>query len=255
MLQAQAPIDNYIISVYKEPGKLKADNALTEKVENLVDIIKSRIASKGISYTCISLREELWDLRWEVLSQQQSLDKIFTEIKNTAIAEISISAYTQDSLEIIKAKCLSLYTKILSPIQQAVSTELPVFSTQDFIAGKNAYSSLKLVYSNAPAPPLETVIKWMESSLDFECSLVIASLVLSKDLIIESTAKNEIGKHLRDSIIHMAFYSAIMELWHPEEEDEEQYIRNVKILLADYELTHQSLPHMTIEDFRRAFAA
>jgi hypothetical protein len=255
MIQAQAPIDSYIISVYKQPDKLKADNALLEKVENLVDIIKSRIISKGIGYTCSSLRDELWDLRWEVVFQQKNLDKVFSAIKEETLTQISISAYNQDHLEIVKAECLSLYTKLLVPVHQNVSKQFTTLSSQDFVNAKNAYGSLKLLYSTTPAAELERTLKWIESSLDFECGLIITRLIFSKDLIVDSITKDEIAKHLKESVISMAFYFAIMGMWRPEDDDEDQYVRNVKILLADYELKHSNQPTFSLSEFQKLFAA
>ena len=254
MLQA-APVVDYVMSIYQSTDKLNVDTALSEKVENLIDIIKIRVNTKGVRYTCSSLRDEMWDLRWELLSQQKNLDEIFTLIHEVTTENISMASYLQTSIEKTKADCLVLYAKVVTPISDTVKKDASTFSTQDFITGKNLYGSLKLLASTTPSTEIKTPLSWIENSLDFECCLVLCALISSEDLNVDAAIKSDIEQNLKTSIVNFGFYSALMQVWHPKEEDETAYVRNVKILLADYELSNNNCGTYLRGDFEKAFAA
>lgn len=254
MIQAQSPIQDYVLSVYKHPEQFGSDNALFEMVENTVDILKSRLNSKGIDYTCQSLREEIWDLRFAVFEQQQqSLNVFFDSLHEYATTEIVNRRYDEDVLAKVNSDALELYSKIILNFKNHIPKgEIP--SIQDFSSQKHLYKGLKGIRPPAGINEISIVLNWIENSLDFECCLIINALIFSNELTIENANRGLIANKLKGAVINLAFGSALLGFWQPDVEDETQYVRNVKILLADYELKKSNAPAYSIEEFRNVFA-
>lgn len=254
MIQAQSPIQDYVLSVYKHPEQFGGDNALFEMVENTVDILKSRLNSKGIDYTCQSLREEIWDLRFAVFEQQQqSLNVFFDTLHEYATTEIVNRRYDEDVLATVNSDALELYSKIILNFKNQIPEgESPL--VQDFSSQKHLYKGLKGIKPPVGTNEISIVLNWIENSLDFECCLIINALIFSNELTVENDRRNSIANKLKQAIINMAFGASVLGFWHPDNEDETQYVRNVKILLADHELKKSNIPSYSVEEFRHLFA-
>jgi hypothetical protein len=252
MLQAQFPIDTYFISVFEHPEKFGTDNVLFEKVENIVDILKSRLISKGLDYTCTSLRDEIWVLRFEVLEQQKSLDELFDVIHNTVVSDIIENIYNEDKLTKTVSDSLELYSKIILGVKEHIgSSSLP--TPRDIDSQKLAYMNLRAIQTYTPTKDVEVILNAIENSLDFECCLIINALFSSNKLSLDVSFKELLSQKLKNSVINFAFYYSLLGVWMPDDDDETQYIRNIKILLADYELKNGNAQIYPIDIFRNQF--
>lgn len=248
MLQADSKIGDHFLFIYKHPEHFGFNSDLYERVENIIDIFRSRLSSKGVDYTITSLRDEVWELRCDFLARQENFKQLFTSIHETAIKEIVDQRYNFSRLATVQSDALELYSDILLSITAHVPEDanIPVLALAEL---RGAYSGLKMLQQVVPSPT-ENMLNWMEASLDFECCLIIVSLVLSKEVVLDNNGPDKIAQKLKDTVIKYAFYSALLNLWVPQEEQESQYTRNVKILLADYELKNEFVAAYNSEDFR-----
>jgi hypothetical protein len=248
VLQADSKIGDHFLIVYKHPERFGENSDLYERVENIIDIFRSRLPTKGIDYTITSLRDELWELRWDFLARQDNFKELFVSIHESAVKEIIDHRYNFSRLATVQSNALQLYATILLSITELLpgDIEIPVTTISEL---RGAYSSLKILQQIVPNET-ESLLNWIESSLDFECCLIIVSLALSKELVFDNNNLDELALKLKDTITKYAFYTAILHYWTPGDEDESQYTRNVKILLANHELENGIVNTYNIDDFR-----
>jgi len=256
-LHVPAPI-YYVVSHYdeKETEELGLDQAVREGVENVLDIIKSRITSRSIEQTCTSLREQLWELRWQLMVQLDGPNRALSLIKDVAQKEIVQSSFNdQFELDAVKAHALELYYKILVSMQSRFADEISKVSATELSTGKTLYSTLKLFSSEINSPEVAAFIDWLNSSLDFECSLIITELTINGQVKIDIETQKEVGGFLRRRIVDMAFTSTLLGFWAPDDEDETALVRNVKILMAQFEMSHHHPAPTSIEELKKLLAA
>jgi hypothetical protein len=237
MLYTQSPAAKFILYSYQK-GSSFVDALLWEKIENLIDLIKFRTKTKGTEYTSLSLHNELFDVRIELLSFLLTEPGVLKEIENLIAGEIAEKYYlegTYKKLGHTVADSLEVYLKIFSHFSETVSDYLTgnkLFSRSDM----PSLNGLKLLLSLQAPKEFENYIQWIEASLNFDCALIIADLALKKELDLKVSEIVQLESFLKKSIVNFGAYSAVTNFWHPEIDDEAQLIRNIKIKTAVIEV-------------------
>jgi hypothetical protein len=242
MLSAQKTIDPiFIFSLYKNPEKVN-DAFLFEKVENLIDIIKARVSSKGIDYTCNSLHNELWELRIEVLPRIKTFGNFASVVQEATTNEIIFSKYLTTELDKTRADCLLFYSTVLSSVISKSNIPQDIeFKVEEINSQKELLKNLLEVYERYGLKDARNLLNYFTSSLNFECALIISFLL--KDSIIPpvDNITKEAVLSLKDYIVQFAFNCGVMNLWEPTSDDKTELAQDAKKLLVNYALEKNSV--------------
>ncbi len=253
MLQVQSPIGSLIFHTYHE-SNIVSSNSLSEKIENLVDIIQYRTIHKGIEYTSKSIYNEMFELRLHFINMLMAQPDILDGLSNKILDEISQKYFLRndhDGLGLLMSDALEVYYKIFSVLVKNNHSELNniPFPLEDM----PTWSGFKILLKQYPSKMLpNNIIEFLESSLDFDYALLLSEFVFRDELKIDNEAINELKTFLKKSLTKFGAYCVISGYWQPEIADELQLIRNIKIQAAALRIeegqgisyTPQSLQHL-----------
>lgn len=209
----------------------EAIHAINDRASKLFDLVKYRI-EKGIDPKEIAedLKEEVFELRMAVLSNYANSVSILQKIIAKELDERTLVRVDDKEINQVYREVLGLYGQIIgsSSTNQGISA--------DAVFPSISYSLYKEFFKQLPQPLAERVYLLLDHSLTFELSLVLISMVLDKQVKLKTKATKQLIKMAKKSIEHIGFYSALLDVWHPAEEDESPIVRNIKIRLAIEEL-------------------
>lgn len=236
MVQTQSPIGKFILLTYEEPNSI-GNLALTKKIENLVDLIKIKTQTRGLEHTSQSIKNELFDIRIELLNFLMGSPGTLKVFEKRILEEISNKYYitgVYKKLGQAVADALEIYFKIFSHVSNIVSNEI---STNSFNINEiPSLNGLKYLLSLQPSKELENYVSWLESSLDFDYALIVSDFVFSNTIHFKLNQIQKLELFIKKTIVDFGTYSIVTNIWQPEVEDELQLIRNIKIKAATLEI-------------------
>ena len=237
MLVTEKPIGRYITYTYNQQRD-KSQFTVNQKVDDLIDLIKVRIADRTIEEISAEFREKIFALKFGVM-------------KSVAAHESGISAYIS-----------SINQKIGRDMQSVphrnLAAAISLFLDEKIFAGSKGkfnMDNLGLILKNAndnaphysmlewlalhPAPKIQSLKKWVDSSLDLEFGLIVADLILSKHIDFPQNRIDSLIQFLKTSTTKYGAYSMFTDFWQPDETDDSPLVNRMKILCATIEMDHK----------------
>ena len=221
-------VDKYITDKYLN-NKNQTDT-YSNNINSLIDLLIIRVERNSLNNVFYSLVDKLYNLKIITLNKLISNNE-FTNI------DYHITEYIKESYLIEKnyklntqvIKVLETYKKIISKIQPDIKLASDI-ELQDV----PSFTAISKIIKSIPIKESTFIIKWIESSLKLDFGLILS------DLINEQTIPNNIIEplivFLRESIEVYGASASILNLWQPDKNDEEQIIRNIKILSSKYDV-------------------
>lgn len=232
MLQVQSPIGSLIFHTYHEPSLVNNDS-ISDKIENLVDLIQFRTIQKGIDYTTKSIYNEIFDVRLHFVNFLVSQPDVLNNLSNKILDEIAQKYFlsnNHDGLGLLMSDVWEVYYKIFSELEKNAGVGL---NTPFPLEGMPTWSGFKILLQQYPASMLpNTLIEFFESSFDLDYALLLCEFIFRDQLKIDKAALKELKVFLKQSITSFGAYCVLSNFWQPEKSDESQMIRNIKIRAA-----------------------
>jgi len=211
--------------------------------DKLIDLIKKRVDRDGVEGAMHSLLDEVFELRMlviPILLEQKTQEDLTDFVLDRQLA---LRDQPTDQYDQLFADVLKVLHQISYPHLQSLPPQLEKGNSAAAFDGKAGYVSPKLptfraTLSYVGAP--KEVYELLESSLKADFNGILYELLRSGRLPFLSKYKKEIVygtfKHTED----FGFYSALLNLWKPDNNNEGELVRNVKVRLALYQLDHSS---------------
>jgi predicted Zn-dependent protease with MMP-like domain len=252
MNMTQAPIGKFVSILYNETKNDIISNSLKEKMENLVDLIKIRTTEKGFIYASTSLQNEVFELKIELLQLLANDNGLLEKYQEVILNEIANKYYITDKklqkLGIGVGDSLEVYFKIFSELKPIIEDNID--DIVNFNTSKlPSLEGLKALQGLQPSKELENYIVWSEASLNYDYCLIVADFVISGIIHLKVESIHELEQILRKSIIDFGAYSAFLNIWQPDFEDETTLIRNIKIKTATIEIENGKSQSFFVNDF------
>ena len=249
------PFGQVIILGYKE-HLIPRDTRVYGEIENVLNAVKTLVHQKGVSATCESIFDELLTVRVQLtqyLKHEPALvEKLQQQFTESGVAEAEeiyhtgltrLSAFCHDALEV--------YQKVSSGFEPHFPEGLNVSEKQvkniDQAVSFDTIKQLPLIY---PSKDLDHLGHWIEASLKLDYAFITTDLVLDGSLELDNNELKALQALFKDSIEDFGFYSVLLGIWQPEEEDEAYLVRNIKIRLAAHELDEQAQNPFTIDELK-----
>jgi len=254
MIASKTPLGSLILYTYQDKSDLGGP-VMSEKVENLIDLIKYRAESKGISEVLHSLKEELFEIRFEylrLLSQQneylhkldESLIGVFWEKLNSEKNDPLLNKSFLESLNLYSKICNSFGTrfgdKLKSTDIETAINQIP--SYRDFVFFFDSLS-------------LKSIRYFLDRSLEFDLLLITAELNFSQELKLQKKQKAELSKSLLKTSEEFGYYAALTGFFTPDDQDEDPLTRNIKIRIAKYEVENHNSSPFSIQSLKEILPA
>lgn len=236
MTQPQSPIGKLISLAYQEPA-LVSNSFLKEKVENLVDLVKIKTQTRGVSHAVESIQNDLFDIRIELIRYLVAHPDLLKQYEKKLLEEVARALYQEgENKELGKtvADVLEVYLKVFAHVAGLVSKDLA--NEEINVIDFPSLIGLKSLLALQPSKDLENYIRWIEASLKLDYALIVSDLVFYRNYRLSQDVLTELGKLLKESVTDFGAYLVLTNFWRPDEEDEAPLIRNIKILSAALEI-------------------
>lgn len=242
MFKSKTPIGAIINHIHKNPNSY-AENILFQDIETVIDLIKIRIKKKGVSLALESLFNHLFELRLKIIQSDLILsfkEEFSQSIDNRIRSQFNHSTI-EKKLELTFVNGLSIYKTVTSSI----------LNKEPFNAIGNLtikdYREINNLFDNLPGEESKFINHYLRSSIAIDYTFIVSDLILSNQLRINNDQIDTLRKLLKDSIEDFALYSYILNLWNPDDIEETQWIRNIKIRIGFIESLHSSNQYSTEE--------
>lgn len=236
MLVTEKPIGRYITYTYQQSNKPQL--AVNQKVDDLIDLVKTRIKEKAIEEVAVELRERIFTLKFGLM-------------KSVAAHESGISAYIAGINQKIDKDMQSVSHRNLAAAISLFLDEKIFTQNKNKFNTNNLESILKNTKDNTldykmlewfalhPAPKIQSLKKWVDSSLDVEFGLIVADLILRQLIDFPQDSIESLIQFLKTSLTKYGAYSMFTDFWQPDETDDSPLVNRMKILCATIELDHK----------------
>jgi hypothetical protein len=236
MITLKEPVGRLIVLAHNQKNMI-AQSHMEQSVEDLIDIITIRLLTKTVAAVSESVLERIFDLRFEViewLAAENTTISDFQSVINQAIVHnLGLSEHTELSKMLVLV--LNSYDKIITSVIEKVGVE--PFNTM-IQSEKPSYKAIELI-SLHPSPQIQYLKKWVDASLKIEFGLIVADLVLTKQILFESHRIQELILFLKETIVQYGAYSIFTNFWEPDEHDTTKMTHLMEILAATIELEHK----------------
>ncbi len=101
-----------------------------------------------------------------------------------------------------------------------------------------------------PAPKIQSLKKWIDSSLDLEFGVIVADLILRKHIDFSQERIESLIQFLKTSLTKYGAYSMFTDFWQPDEADDSPLVNRMKILYATIELDHKIYHKTTSQELQ-----
>ncbi len=234
MITTKAPIGEIINYVYKNPHSYK-DRDLLKKIESLIDLIIIRTNKNGINSALESLLDDIFKLRFDIINDSELVTSIFEDL-NSAIEDRIKQQFNKSTkhkeLEQAFVNAINIYGQIASSI-------IAKISNKPFVAINNLssyqYDDIVVLLNSLPGRESQFILSYIQSSITLDYSFVTSELVFDNELKLKNSEIEYLRSLLKNSIEEFAVYSNLFDLWTPDECDESQWMRNIKIRISTFE--------------------
>lgn len=233
MKQYKMPTGILLVYSYQESLDIYSP-VLREKIENFIDLTKYRTEKNGVLDSAVSLKEEIFDIRLEFVKLFNLPNEYFKNLEDSISKKIWMTYSNPSrykSLNEAIVICLKTYFKIVNPIISKVEKDFMI-ANKLFTSENVNYHTIDALVAMYPGDLFLKFKQWLDASLTFDFALVLSELILNKELKLKKQQIDVLIKLVKSSIEDFGFLSSLFGAWTPDEEDEQQIIRNMKIRLA-----------------------
>ncbi|MBL6448959.1 hypothetical protein JMN32_21795 [Fulvivirga sp. 29W222] len=253
MIATKAPIGEIINYIHKNPTPYGTEN-LFKKIESLMDLIVIRTKKKGVNKALDSLMDDLFKLRFEVIDNHELVGSVFEQLSDLIEDRIE-KQYSKSTdhkdLEYAFVNAIDIYGKIASSIIEKVSNN-------PFVAINNLssfeYGNIETLLKSLPGQDSQIILSYLKSSIVLDYSFIVSELIFDGELHINKTEISRLYSLLKNSIEEFAVYSNVFKLWSPDESDESQWMRNIKIRISVFEAILNT-KHSSSDELKKVLAA
>ena len=253
MLGASKSVGEIIVLASLEK-EILTRKSLRQSVEDLLDLIKTRVKNKPIEEVAQSLLDNMFRVRHEVLqwfsAKDLNLNDYFGVLNEQIASNLRMAHFSDLSKSL--SNVLLAYENILSPIVTRFSPDIQE-SFSDIKDFNVEYDMIKLL-SLHPSPRISYVKKWVDASLSFEVGIILADLVLTNQVkLSKKRIKGELVDFLWDGIVRFGAYSIFTRFWTPPDDDLGNLTNSMKILAAKFEMDNGIYHTVTKEELFEMF--
>jgi hypothetical protein len=227
----------------------KPKTPLELKVDGVVNLVKVRVKELGIQEAAESLRLHVLDLRQSMFAFFAQND-LHSNQYLTNLSEYrteTIGGKYLNSLQEELAEVLEVHHHIFEAI--AEKTGLKEFG-QVSKAFPPSIEDLFLIPDVTP----EVIQHWIEKSVDFEFSLILANLLMEGDLVLNRSKVKQVITFMDQTVSSYGGFIIFLKLWEPsyEEIDHSRLMMNMHIMAGVYSSKYRIKPgnKMTIEEMK-----
>lgn len=220
-------------------------NPLMNKLERFIDILTVRVHHKDLDEVSDGLLDDILELRLKAIQYFELNSKnIHTVLKEQS------------------PRLHSRYENLNTAFNEVVSTHLTISSnivTSNFntlfsnvqIDNSISFSGLKKLVQLYPVPNMIDYLKWMESSLKLEIGMFVCALIENETITAPKGKLIErLEYFLKNQLELFGAYAILLNVWQPNESDERQMIRNIKIVASAYELDAKNGKKISAKDLQ-----
>lgn len=255
MITSKTPVGEMINFLYKNDGFYK-EKPLFKEITTLVDSIIIKSKENGVNEALKSSTDDLFKLRLEIINDTNLSQDIIDDL-NILIQERIEFQFSHNTnykaLEFAFVSALDVYGKI--------SLNRKDFSSEDFFNSiKNIpqlnYTNFISLLKSLPGKESKLILSYLNSSISLDYALIVSELVFDDKLNLKKSEIDNLISILKNSIEDYAVFSYRFGFWSPSDEDESQWIRNIKIRIGLFESTQKSNTEtFTSTDFHKMFVA
>ncbi|HFA48942.1 MAG TPA: hypothetical protein ENJ95_07995 [Bacteroidetes bacterium] len=236
MLATREPLGRFIVLAHNEKGII-TKSSIEQEIDDLVDIIKVRVQSKKLKAVAESLYERIFEIRFDVIewsaNQNISVSDYLHKINHEIANKLQLAHYSDLAKE--AATVLDVHEKIFSPIAEKLTLDNFGQLLDELNNNKPTYETIKLL-SIHPAPQIQYLKKWLDTSLDIEFGLILSDLILTGQIEFSKKRINELILFLKDTINRYGAYSIFTGFWQPCSDDVSNLTNKMQILAATIEM-------------------
>jgi hypothetical protein len=207
-----------------------------------------------VNEASFSLFDQLFKLRLEILSNRQLVNRIFEGLDDLLTERIkqqfkSVTVFKDLEQSFINS--INIYRQInLTIIGKFESNEF-ILLDDEIDNSSMKFSTFKHLLSNYSfGREIPFLLTFLESSLMLDYAFIVTELVFDKELQMTDDEIKTLNQLLKNSIEDYAVGASFLGLWKPEEDDESQWMRNIKIRIASQEAkeTNDFFPISTLKE-------
>lgn len=234
MITTKTPIGEIINFLY-ENNDIHKDDSLSKDISDLIDLISIRAKKDGVKKTLSYLEEDLFELRLALFNDSQVFENITENINQRLLRRIESqfeNKTSHKSLEQAFVNSIDIYLKITKNITDKINSSR-------LISMKNLpqlnYDGFIDLLNSLPGKENQYIISYLRSSIALDFGLILSELIFANKLKLKGSEIENLVILLKNSIEDFAVYSHQFGLWKPADEDESQWMRNIKIRIALFE--------------------
>ncbi|HKK79389.1 MAG: hypothetical protein GVY26_08925 [Bacteroidetes bacterium] len=247
MIAIEEPIGKFIALANLEQN-LVVTTAIRQDVANLVDLIKVRIKDRSVQEVADTLREEVFELRIELIKWLANSNSNINDYLETLNNHISVNLQMAPYSNLAEAVSVVLmgYENIVRPAVQSLEPST-LRELNGVVNGPLEYDTFKVLALH-PSPQVSYLKSWVDASLHLEIGVIVAHLVLTDQIgISKKRIKSELIDFLYRSITRFGAYSIFTRFWSPDAEDHSNLTNSMKIQAATLEMDNKSF-HATSKE-------
>lgn len=253
MITTQTPIGEIINYIHRNSDSYENSHVFS-KIEKLIDLIIIRTGKNGVHHSLDSLLDDIFKLRFEIINKPELIDSIFSDLNNhleERIQQQFNKSTKYRELEQAFVNSINIYRQIadsiLSKISDGPFVSIKSLSTYQYEDVVNFLNSL-------PGRESQFILSYIKSSLALDYAFIVSELIFDNELKLKNSEIENLRLLLKNSIEEFGVYSSIFQLWTPEESDESQWIRNIKIRISAFDSMSLS-DKFSSDELQKYFAA
>ena len=233
MFITKTPTSEIINYLYESADSNKDDN-LFKLSRDLVDLLIARIQKEGVYKTLPEFKARLFELRIEIINQSQALQDIFKNLNDNINNRIELQfnqSTKYKNIEYAFVNSLHIYGEIATQILDSIPNDTSAIKKPSQFTYEDFIYALK----NSPDNTSELNLSFIDSSLDLDYALLAAELLFDQKININKPEREKLRSLLKDATEDYAVFAYQLGLWFPDDNDESQWMRNIKIRISLWE--------------------
>lgn len=234
MITTETPIGEVINFLYKNDSFYE-EKPLFKEIRNLVDLIIIRSKKDGVAKTFKYLESDLFKLRLDILNESNLFQDIIGDLNNSIQERIKFQfkkTTNHKNLELAFVNSISIYGEISSNLIELLPEKS--FNSFKHLPQLN-YEDFTDLLRSLPGKESKLILSYLNSSISLDYALIVSELIFDDKLRLKKSEIENLILILKNSIEEYAVFSYRFGFWSPSNEDESQWIRNIKIRISLFE--------------------
>lgn len=230
MFTTTTPISEIINYLYESEDSNREDRLIRLSKE-LVNSIIFKIQKDGLTETPLDFRRKLFEIRLEIIIQSQALQDTFRNLNDNIFNRIQLQfdeLTKYKDLEYAFVNSLNIYASIANQIADSLVNDSSVIEKPS----KFTYDDFIYALKNSPGKTSEFYLSFIDSSLDLDYTLLVTELLFDQKVNISKSKREKLRSVLKNTTEEYALNAYQLELWFPDDEEESQWMRNIKIRIS-----------------------